>query len=261
MIPVLLFQLLCSYILQVLSLVITVPTQPHPLVNANSSILLAWEEDDPLYFTIAVHRNLSSPGPNVTSVMQYVENFTTTRNIFLVFPLAGSTSIEAQTPRLTPANVNVTFAQSEPFQVYEDPTGDISTSSARGADLSSQVSSPTVSSTATSTSTVSASATSATPPEHEHYTAIIVGVVCGAFLLALITAIFLIRRCRKRRALPTNLENNRQDIIWPYLKRLNIPSLRDFFHDEREHTNHHFDVPPPPYSPLPTSEKFFSLAG
>ncbi|KAK0222339.1 hypothetical protein IW262DRAFT_1460653 [Armillaria fumosa] len=259
MIPVLLFPSLLTCILPVLSLAITVPTQPQPLVNASTLVLLTWDSDDPSHFSIAVHRNLLSPGPNITSFIQKVENFTATRNISVFFPLAGNTSIEAQITHSTQANFNITFAQSEPFQVDEGRTGDISASSIRDADFSTPTSSATVSSTA-STSTVSASTTSATPPKYEHSTAIIVGVVCGAFLLALITAIFIIRRCRKRRALPpegafpTNLENDRQDIIWPYLKRLSIPPLRGFFHDEREHINHYPDVPPPPYSPLITSE-------
>ncbi|KAK0222330.1 hypothetical protein IW262DRAFT_975155 [Armillaria fumosa] len=136
MILLLLHASLLMCILPVFSLVITIPTQPHPLVNASTSVLLTWGSDDPSLFYIAVHRNLLSPGPNITSFIQRVENFTATRYVSLVFPLAGNTSIEAQKTSPTQANVNVTFAQSEPFQVDEGPTGDISTSYTRDGDLS-----------------------------------------------------------------------------------------------------------------------------
>ncbi|SJL17086.1 uncharacterized protein ARMOST_20628 [Armillaria ostoyae] len=222
--------------------------------------------------------------------------------------------IEAIEASPTQANANVTFAQSEPFQVDEGLTGDISASSTR--DFSSPTSSACVDcgaperleaeiagdigSEARSMAAIpilvvmldgseqfrdvssllrlffrfsaftmqvfnvilsnSITIAPATPSKYGHKPAIIVGVVFGTFLLALITTILLIWRCRKRRALPhegafpTNLENDRQHIIWPYLKRLSIPPLRAFFHDEREHINHYPDVPPPPYSPLVTSE-------
>ncbi|KAK0492331.1 hypothetical protein EDD18DRAFT_1184079 [Armillaria luteobubalina] len=225
---------LCLYILPVLSLIITVPTQPHPLVNASTSILLTWEEDDPSHFSIAVHRNLSTPGPNITSIIRKVENFTATRNVSLVFPLAGNTSIETQTISPTQANVNVTFAQSAPFQVDEDPTGDVSTSSARDADYTTPTSA-TVSSTINSSTTASTSATSAPSSNPAHKGAIIAGVVCGAFLFASITTVLLIWRYRKRRnrapsrAFLNDLDDKRQ----PRTSRNDRPP-----HD-----------PPPPYSP------------
>ncbi|KAK0432310.1 hypothetical protein EV421DRAFT_1911027 [Armillaria borealis] len=252
MIPVLLYPLLCTYILPVPSLEITVPIQPHPIVNGSTSVLLAWSPDDPSHFFIAVQQIFSQS--NVTSFIQQVVNFTATRNVSAVFESAGKTFIEAIKASPTAPNTNVTFAQSEPFQVDEGLTSVIPVSYTRDAPGSS---SATVSSTA-STLTLIAPAT--TPSKDGHKTAIIAGVVCGAFLLTLITTILLIWRCRKRRApppegaFPTNLENDRQHIIRPYLKRLSIPPLRAFFHDEREHINHYPDVPPPPYSPLVTSE-------
>ncbi|KAK0185447.1 hypothetical protein F5146DRAFT_1165152 [Armillaria mellea] len=251
MIPPLLYPLLCSYILQTLSLNITVPAQPHPLVNDNTSVLLTWSPDDPSHFFLTVERILS-PDHNIASTPKTVENFYATRNETLVFQSAGNTSIEAL--KASPTEVgNVTFATSEPFQVDEGPTGDTPTSSTPDPDFSSRTSYATVSST---TSTLTASA-SATPAKHGSESAIIVGVICGTFLLALIATLLIWRR-RKRRVLspagvfPTNLENDRQNIIWPYLKRSS--TLRAFFHGERGYINHYPDVPPPPYSPLVTSE-------
>ncbi|KAK0244787.1 hypothetical protein EDD85DRAFT_932792 [Armillaria nabsnona] len=259
MIPVLLYPLLCSYILPVPSLSITVPTQPHPLVNASTLVLLTWSSDDPSHFFVAVQKVFSSDS-NVTSFIQPVENFIATRSVSLFFQSAGKSFIEATEASPTQANINVAFAQSEPFQVGEGPTSVISEYFTRDADFSLQTSSATVSSIASiSTTSTSTASASATPSNHDPKIAVIAGVVCGAFFLALITTI-LMWRCRRRRepppedAFPTNLENDRQHIIWPYLKRMSIPPLRAFFHDESEYINHYPDVPPPPYSPLVTSE-------
>ncbi|KAK0477445.1 hypothetical protein IW261DRAFT_1566351 [Armillaria novae-zelandiae] len=257
MILLLLYALLCSYTLPVLSLSITLTTLPHPLVNASTLVLLTRGLHDPFQFWIVVHRTLS-PGFNIPPLIQQVENFTATRTVSLVFRSAGNTSIEAQTTSLALASVFPDRRRPEPFQVDEGPTHNISPSSTRDADFSSLAPSVTVSSTARTT-IVSASATSATPPKYEHKAAIVAGVVCGSVLLALIAAILLVWRRRQRRilppegAFPTNLENDRHHIIWPYLKRLSIPPLRGFFHDEREDMDHYPDVPPPPYSPLISS--------
>ncbi|KAK0472648.1 hypothetical protein IW261DRAFT_1570760 [Armillaria novae-zelandiae] len=256
MILVLLFPLICLYILPVLSLSITVPTQPHPIVNASTLVLLTWGSDDPSQFWIVVHK-VSSPDSSITPLIQKVENFTATRNVSLVFPYAGNTSIEAQTTSLPLARTNVTFAYSELFQVDEGPTHNISPSSTRDADFP-PVASAIASSTLGSSTIASPSATASS--SNPHKAAIIGGVVCGAFLLALITAILLAWGRRKHRilppegAFPANLENDRQHIIWPYLKRSSISYLRGFFHDEREDMDHYPDVPPPPYSPLISSE-------
>ncbi|KAK0465815.1 hypothetical protein IW261DRAFT_1574652 [Armillaria novae-zelandiae] len=220
MILLLLYALLCSYTLPVLLSLYYTYDATHPLVNASTLVLLTRGLHDPFQFWIVVHRTLS-PGFNIPPLIQQVENFTATRTVSLVFRSAGP-------------------------------------SSTRDADFSSLAPSVTVSSTARTT-IVSASATSATPPKYEHKAAIVAGVVCGSVLLALIAAILLVWRRRQRRilppegAFPTNLENDRHHIIWPYLKRLSIPPLRGFFHDEREDMDHYPDVPPPPYSPLISS--------
>ncbi|PBK62139.1 hypothetical protein ARMSODRAFT_964354 [Armillaria solidipes] len=239
MVLLLLYASLFTCILPVFSLSITVQTQPHPLVNASTSVLLAWSSDDPSNFFIAVRRSNTSDVTNLnfTSSIQPVDNFITNRDVSVVFLYAGLTFVEATKTDPNQADANTTFAQSDPFQVDENPTGVISTSYTRDADFSSPTSSATVSSTV-SASTASAlvtSATSATPSKHEHKAAIIAGVVCGAFLLALITTILLIWRYRKRqsrapsRAFLNDLDDKRQ----PRTSRNDRP-LND---------------PPPAYSP------------
>ncbi|KAK0244774.1 hypothetical protein EDD85DRAFT_212194 [Armillaria nabsnona] len=233
MILLLLYVSLLTCILPVLSLVITVPTQPHPLVNASTSVLLTWSLDDPSHFFIAVKKILS-PDSNVTLFSQQVENVTATCDISVVFESEGVFFIEATKASPTQANDNVTFAQSEPFQVDDGPTDGILASSTADADFSSPTSSATVFSAVSSSLTASASATSATS-SNPHKAAIIAGVVCGAFLLALITTILLIWRYRKRRsrapsrAFLNDLDDKRQ----PRTSRNDRP-LND---------------PPPAYSP------------
>ncbi|SJL17069.1 uncharacterized protein ARMOST_20611 [Armillaria ostoyae] len=230
MVLLLLYASLFTCILPVFSLSITVPTQPHPLVNATTSVLLTWSSDDPSHFFIAVLR--SNPPDvtnlNFTSSIQPVDNFIRNRDVSVVFLYAGLTFVEAIKTDPNQADANITFSQSDPFQVDEGPTGDISASSTRDADFSSPTSSATVSSS--STASTSASATSS-----KHKAAIIAGVVCGAFLLALITTILLKWRYRKRqsrapsRAFLNDLDDKRQ----PRTSRNDRP-LND---------------PPPAYSP------------
>ncbi|KAK0477402.1 hypothetical protein IW261DRAFT_1566306 [Armillaria novae-zelandiae] len=231
MILLLLHALLCSYILPVLSLSITLRGLSHPLVNVSTPVLLTSGSDDPSQFWIVVRRTFS-PDFNTTLLIQTVENFTANRTVSLVFPSAGNTSIEAETTSLTLASTNITFAYSEFFQVDEGPTHNISPSYTRDAEFP-PVASANVSSTVSSSTTASSSDTASSSSPHK--AAIIAGVVCGAFLLASIITVLLIWRYRKRqrrapsRAFLHDLDDKRQ----PRTSRKNQP-LSD---------------PPPPYSP------------
>ncbi|PBK96000.1 hypothetical protein ARMGADRAFT_756412 [Armillaria gallica] len=104
MILLLLYVSLLTCILPVLSLVITVPTQPPLLVNASTSVLLTWSSDDPTHFFIAVQKILS-PDSNVTLSMQPVENVTATCNVSVVFESAGKFIIDAIEDSPTQASV------------------------------------------------------------------------------------------------------------------------------------------------------------
>ncbi|KAK0185448.1 hypothetical protein F5146DRAFT_1143903 [Armillaria mellea] len=126
MIPTILFYVsLFMYIQPVPSLLITVPTEPHPYINDSTSVLLSWSSGNPSRFFIAIER-IFSPDVNVTSLIQLVENFMATRNVSVVFISAGQTFIEAIGASPTQVNINVMFASSEPFQVDKRPENSIS---------------------------------------------------------------------------------------------------------------------------------------
>ncbi|KAK0244785.1 hypothetical protein EDD85DRAFT_212398 [Armillaria nabsnona] len=245
MIPIILFYgTLFTYMLPVPSLVITVPTQPHPRVNDSTSVLLTWSPDDPSHFFIAVERILS-PNSNLTSSIQPVDNFTVTRNVTLVFQSVGKTFIEAVEASPTQTNVNVTFASSEPFQVDEGQANGISASPTTKSD-SASATSPTVPSTSTA-------ATASSSSKHDRSAAVVAAVLSGVILLVLTAASVSIWRYRKRRniARQGTFSTDFDDEGQP------IPSIPAFLNnlDEREHrtsptslSDHSFDVPPPPYS-------------
>ncbi|KAK0185457.1 hypothetical protein F5146DRAFT_1070247 [Armillaria mellea] len=232
MILLLLYASLLTCILQTLSLNITVPTQPHPLVNDNTSVLLTWSPDDPSHFFLTVERILPADH-NIVSTPKPVENFYATRNETLVFESAGNTSIEAI--KISPTEVgNVTFATSEPFQVDEGPTGDTPASYTPDPDISP--SSATVSSTVRSSLTTTASASPSTKPSSSREkAAIIAGVVCGTFLLASIITVLLIWRYRKRRSRAPS--------------RAFLNELDDKRHPKTARNNRLLNDPPPAYSP------------